>query len=62
MLYMRHTKFSLVQQFIGGVLTHLDGKANGALHETEWQLPINTESLTTAAEKADVLAYLNSLK
>ena len=32
MLYMRHTKFSLVQQFIGGVLTHLDGKANGALH------------------------------
>lgn len=32
MLYMRHTKFSLVQQFIGSVLTHLDGKANGALH------------------------------
>lgn len=32
MLYMRHSKFSLVQQFIGGVLTHLDGKANGALH------------------------------
>jgi hypothetical protein len=32
MLYMRKTKFSLVEQFIGGVLTHLDGKANGALH------------------------------
>jgi len=32
MLYMRHSKFSLVEQFIGGVLTHLDGKANGALH------------------------------
>jgi len=32
MLYMRHTKFSLVQQFIGGVLTQLEGKANGSLH------------------------------
>ena len=32
MLYMRHTKFSLVQQFIGGVLTNLEGKANGELH------------------------------
>jgi len=32
MLYMRNSKFSLVEQFIGGVLTHLDGKANGALH------------------------------
>jgi hypothetical protein len=31
-LYMRKTKFSLVEQFIGGVITHLDGKANGAIH------------------------------
>lgn len=32
MLYLRHSKFSMVQQFIGGVLTHLEGKANGAIH------------------------------
>jgi len=32
MLYLRKSKFSLVQQFIGGVLTQLDGKANGAIH------------------------------
>jgi len=31
-LYLNHSKFSLVEQFIGGVLTHLDGKANGSLH------------------------------
>ena len=32
MLYLRHSKISMVQQFIGGVLTHVDGKANGAIH------------------------------
>ena len=31
-LYLNHSKFSLVEQFIGGVLTHFDGKANGSLH------------------------------
>jgi len=31
-LYLNNSKFSLVQQFIGGVLTNLDGKANGKLH------------------------------
>jgi hypothetical protein len=29
-LYLRHSKFSMVQQFIGGVLTQLEGKANGS--------------------------------
>ena len=32
MLYLRNSKFSLVEQFIGGVLTHLEGKANGTIH------------------------------
>ncbi len=32
MLHLNHSKFSLVQQFIGGVLTHLDGKADGSVH------------------------------
>ena len=31
-LYLYHSKFSLVQQFIGGVLTNLEGKANGQIH------------------------------
>ncbi len=31
-LYLHHSKFSLVQQFIGDVLTNLDGKANGQIH------------------------------
>jgi len=31
-LHLYHSKFSLVQQFIGGVLTHLEGKANGDIH------------------------------
>ena len=31
-LYLKHSKFSLVQQFIGGVLNNLDGKANGSIH------------------------------
>jgi len=31
-LYLRHSKFSMVQQFIGGVLTQLEGKANGSIH------------------------------
>jgi hypothetical protein len=31
-LYLHNSKFSLVQQFIGGVLTNLDGKATGDIH------------------------------
>ena len=31
-LYLNDSKFSLVQQFIGGVLTNLDGKASGQIH------------------------------
>ena len=31
-LFLEHSKFSLVQQFIGGVLTNLDGRANGYIH------------------------------
>ncbi len=31
-LYLNHSKFSLVEQFIGNVLHHLDGKATGQLH------------------------------
>lgn len=31
-LHLKHSKFSLVQQFIGGVLTNLDGKADGSIH------------------------------
>ena len=31
-LHLYHSKFSLVQQFIGGVLTNLEGKANGQIH------------------------------
>jgi len=31
-LYLNHSKFSLVQQFIGGVLTNLEGSANGQIH------------------------------
>ena len=31
-LYLKHSKFSLIQQFIGNVITNIDGKANGALH------------------------------
>jgi len=31
-LFLHHSKFSLVQQFIGGVLTNLEGKANGQIH------------------------------
>ncbi len=31
-LYLYHSKFSLVQQFIGNVLTNLEGKANGQIH------------------------------
>ncbi len=31
-LYLNHSKFGLVQQFIGGVLTNLDGEATGTIH------------------------------
>jgi hypothetical protein len=31
-LYLNHSNFGLVQQFIGGVLTHLEGQANGMIH------------------------------
>lgn len=31
-LFLNHSKFSLVQQFIGTVLTNLEGKANGSIH------------------------------
>ena len=31
-LFLHHSKFSLVQQFIGSVLTNLEGKANGQIH------------------------------
>jgi len=31
-LNLNNSKFALVQQFIGGVLTNLEGKANGQLH------------------------------
>jgi hypothetical protein len=31
-LYLKHSKFGLVQQFIGNVVTNLEGKANGAIH------------------------------
>ena len=31
-LYLNHSKFSLVEQFIGGVITNLDGKADGKIH------------------------------
>ncbi len=31
-LYLNDSKFSLVQQFIDGVLTNLDGKASGQIH------------------------------
>ena len=31
-LVLNHSKFSLIQQFIGSVLTHLDGRANGSIH------------------------------
>jgi hypothetical protein len=31
-LYLNHSKFSLVEQFISGVLTNLDGKADGKIH------------------------------
>ena len=31
-LYLKHSKISLIQQFIGNVVTNIDGKANGALH------------------------------
>ena len=31
-LYLNHSKFSLVDQFIGGVLTNLEGKADGKIH------------------------------
>lgn len=31
-LYLNHSKFGMVQQFIGNVITHLDGRANGSIH------------------------------
>ncbi len=31
-LYLNHSKFSLVEQFIGGILTNLEGKADGKIH------------------------------
>ncbi|MGI9137941.1 MAG: translocation/assembly module TamB domain-containing protein, partial [Sediminibacterium sp.] len=31
-LYLNHSKFSLVEQFIGGVITNLEGKADGNIH------------------------------
>ena len=31
-LYLRHSKFSMVQQFIGNVITNIEGRANGAIH------------------------------
>ena len=31
-LYLKNSKFSLVQQFIGNVINNLEGKANGAIH------------------------------
>ena len=31
-LFLNHSKFSLVEQFIGGVLHHLEGNASGQLH------------------------------
>ena len=31
-LYLNHSKFGMVQQFIGNVITHLDGRANGNIH------------------------------
>jgi len=31
-LYLKNSKFSLVQQYIGNVINNLDGKANGTIH------------------------------
>ncbi len=31
-LYLKNSKFNLVQQFIGGVITNIDGRADGSLH------------------------------
>jgi hypothetical protein len=31
-LYLKNSKFSLVQQFIGNVINNIDGKANGTIH------------------------------
>jgi len=31
-LYLKHSKFNLIQQFIGGVLSNLDGRADGSIH------------------------------
>ena len=31
-LYLNHSKFGMVQQFIGNVINHLDGRANGSIH------------------------------
>ena len=31
-LYLNHSKFSLIQQFIGNVITNLEGRANGSIH------------------------------
>ena len=55
-LYLKNSKFSLVQQFIGGVLTNLDGRANGAIHfggRIEHPYLLGTASLENASFVVD---------
>ena len=55
-LYLNHSKFSLVQQFIGGVLTNLEGRANGQIHfggRIEHPYLLGSANITNSSFKVD---------
>ena len=55
-LYLNHSKFSLVEQFIGGVLTNLDGKADGKIHfggRIEYPVLLGSATIQDASLKVD---------
>ncbi len=55
-LYLNHSKFSLVEQFIGGVLTNLEGKADGKIHfggRIEYPVLLGAATIQDASLKVD---------
>lgn len=55
-LYLKHSKFSLVQQFIGGVLTNLEGSADGQIHfggRIENPFLLGNATITNSSFKVD---------
>ena len=55
-LYLNHSKFSLVEQFIGGVLTNLEGKADGKIHfggRIEYPVLLGSATIQDASLKVD---------